>query len=144
MKTMKRNGGFTLLEIMVVLVIIGIIASMILPNVIGNQETAELKKAAVDIQNLEGAVAMYRMQAKRYPTTEQGLEALVEMPTIDPIPKTYQRGGYIQRLPEDPWGNPYQFLSPGEMGDYDIFSNGPDGLPGTEDDIGTWNLNDYL
>ncbi|OFC71646.1 type II secretion system protein GspG [Alteromonas confluentis] len=144
MRKMRRHAGFTLIEVMIVLVIIGIIASMVLPNVIGNQEIAQKKKAAVDIQQLEGAIAMYKMQANRYPSTEQGLEALVEAPTIEPIPKNYPKGGIIQRLPEDPWGNPYQFMSPGEMGEYDIYSNGPDGEPGTDDDIGTWNVNEYL
>lgn len=144
MKSNKRHSGFTLIEVMVVLVIIGIIAAMVAPNILGSQDTAEKKKAAVDIQNLESAIAMYRMQAKRFPSTEQGLDALVEQPTIEPVPKNYQKGGYIQRLPEDPWGKPYQYMSPGEMGEYDIFSTGPDGEPGTDDDIGTWNLSDYL
>ncbi|MBT4884222.1 MAG: type II secretion system major pseudopilin GspG [Glaciecola sp.] len=141
---MKKATGFTLIEVMVVLVIIGIMASMVVPQILGNQEEAQLKKAAIDIQTLEGAMQMYKLNNNSYPTTEQGLEALVSEPTIDPIPRAYREGGYIQRLPTDPWGNDYQLISPGEVGAVDIFSNGPDMEPGTDDDIGTWNLNDYL
>ena len=144
MKTLNRSSGFSLIEVMVVLLIIGIMASMVAPQILGNQEEAQLKKAAVDIQQMESALEMYKLRNNRFPTTEQGLEALVTAPTIDPIPRNYPEGGFIKRLPEDPWGNPYQFMSPGEMGDYDIYSNGPDGEPGTDDDIGTWNVNEYL
>ena len=139
-----RQQGFTLIEIMVVLLIIGIMASMVAPQILGNQEEAQLKKAAVDIQQLESALEMYKLSNNMFPTTEQGLEALVTAPTIEPVPRNYRNEGYIRRLPEDPWGNPYQLLSPGEMGTIDVFSNGPDREPGTEDDIGNWNLNDYL
>ena len=139
-----RSQGFTLIEVMVVLLIIGIMASMVAPQILGNQEEAQLKKAAVDIQQLESALEMYKLSNNMFPTTEQGLEALVSAPTIEPIPRNYRAEGYIRRLPEDPWGNPYQLLSPGEMGTIDVFSNGPDREPGTEDDIGNWNLNDYL
>ena len=145
MKTNRiRPQGFTLIEVMVVLLIIGIMASMVAPQILGNQEEAQLKKAAVDIQQLESALEMYKLSNNMFPTTEQGLEALVTEPTIDPVPRNYRDEGYIRRLPEDPWGNPYQLLSPGEMGTIDVFSNGPDREPGTEDDIGNWNLNDYL
>lgn len=141
---MKKSTGFTLIEVMVVLVIIGIMASMVVPQILGNQEEAQLKKAAIDIQTLEGAMQMYKLNNNRFPTTEQGLDALVNEPTIDPIPRAFREGGYIQRLPTDPWGNDYQLISPGEVGAIDIFSNGPDMEPGTDEDIGTWNLNDYL
>ena len=141
---MKKSTGFTLIEVMVVLVIIGIMASMVVPQILGNQEEAQLKKAAIDIQTLEGAMQMYKLNNNRFPTTEQGLDALVNEPTIDPIPRAFREGGYIQRLPTDPWGNDYQLISPGEVGAIDIFSNGPDMEPGTDDDIGTWNLKDYL
>lgn len=141
---MKKSAGFTLIEVMVVLVIIGIMASKVVPQILGNQEEAKLKKAAIDIQTLEGAMQMYKLNNNRFPTTEQGLEALVTEPTVDPIPRAYREGGYIQRLPTDPWGNDYQLISPGEVSAVDIFSNGPDMEPGTDDDIGTWNLNDYL
>ena len=144
MKMLKRQSGFSLIEIMVVLLIIGILASMVAPQILGNQEEAQLKKAAVDIQQLESALEMYKLKSNRFPTTEQGLDALVSAPTLDPIPRHYPADGYIKRLPDDPWGNPYVLISPGEMGTIDIFSNGPDSEPGTDDDIGNWNINDYL
>jgi general secretion pathway protein G len=136
--------GFSLIEIMVVLFIIGIMAALVAPQILGNQETAQIKKAAVDIQQLEGALEMYKLRTNRFPTTEQGLDALISIPTIDPIPRNYPEEGFIRRLPEDPWGNPYQLLSPGEIGTIDIYSFGPDLQEGTDDDIGTWNINDYL
>jgi general secretion pathway protein G len=140
----SAQGGFSLIEIMVVLLIIGIMASMVAPTILGNQEEAQIKKAAVDIQQLESALEMYKLKNNNFPTTEQGLEALVTAPTIEPLPRNFPEGGFIKRLPEDPWGNPYQLLSPGELGTLDIFSNGPDREPGTDDDIGNWNLNEYL
>ena len=139
-----KSKGFSLIEVMVVILIIGIMTAIVAPNILGNQEEAQLKKAAIDIQNLEGALEMYKLKNNVFPTTEQGLDALVTAPTIDPLPRNYPADGFIKRLPEDPWGNPYQLLNPGEMGSIDIFSNGPDGEPGTEDDIGNWNINDYL
>ncbi|QJR80815.1 type II secretion system major pseudopilin GspG [Alteromonas pelagimontana] len=144
MKTLTRTSGFTLIEVMVVLLIIGIMASMVAPSILGNQESAQLKKAAVDIQQMESAMEMYKLRNNRFPTTEQGLEALVSAPTIEPLPRNYPEGGFIKRLPEDPWGNPYTLISPGELGAVDIFSNGPDMEPGTDDDIGNWNINEYL
>lgn len=143
-KLQTRQAGFTLIEVMVVLLIIGIMASMVAPQILGQQESAQLKKAAVDIQQLESSLEMYKLQNNQFPTTEQGLEALVTAPTIDPIPRNYPENGFIKRLPDDPWDNPYQLISPGEMGVIDIFSNGPDREPGTEDDIGNWNVNEYL
>lgn len=142
--SLRHTRGFSLIEIMVVLVIIAIMASIVAPQILGNQETAQLKKAAVDIQSLESAIERYKLQTNIFPTTEQGLEALVSEPQIDPIPRNYPAQGFIKRLPQDPWGNDYQLISPGEVGLVDIFSYGPDGEPGTDDDIGTWNLNDYL
>lgn len=145
MKTrLKTQQGFTLIEVMVVLLIIGIMASMIAPQILGTQEEAQLKKAAVDVQTLESALTRYKLSNNVFPTTEQGLDALISVPTIDPIPRNYPDKGYITRLPEDPWGNAYQLISPGELGTIDVYSNGPDGEPGTEDDIGNWNINDYL
>ncbi|MDO6711109.1 MULTISPECIES: type II secretion system major pseudopilin GspG [Alteromonadaceae] len=139
-----RQAGFTLIEVMVVLLIIGIMAGLVAPQILGNQEEAQRKAAAIDIQSLESALTRYKLSNNRFPTTEQGLDSLVNEPTIDPIPRNYPTGGYINRLPNDPWDNPYQLVSPGEIGVIDIFSNGPDGEPGTEDDIGNWNLGDYL
>lgn len=142
--SLRHARGFSLIEIMVVLVIIAIMASIVAPQILGNQETAQLKKAAVDIQSLESAIERYKLQTNIFPTTEQGLDALVSEPQIDPMPRNYPAQGFIKRLPQDPWGNDYQLISPGEVGLVDIFSYGPDGEPGTDDDIGTWNLNDYL
>ena len=135
---MKKQSGFSLLEVMVVLVIIGMILSIVAPNIMGQQEEAALDKASLDIQQLEDAMNMYKLKNKKYPTTEQGLEALVTKTTIDPVPRRFPDGGFISKLPEDPWGNPYQLVSPGEMGKIDIFSMGPDGEVGTDDDIGNW------
>jgi len=134
----KKQSGFSLLEVMVVLVIIGMILSIVAPNIMGRQEEAALDKARLDIQQLEDAMNMYKLKNKKYPTTEQGLEALVNKTTIDPVPRRFPEGGFISKLPEDPWGNPYQLVSPGEMGKIDIFSMGPDGEVGTDDDIGNW------
>ncbi|WP_438865600.1 type II secretion system major pseudopilin GspG [Neptunicella sp.] len=139
-----KQSGFSLLEIMVVILIIGLLTAIVAPNILGNQETAQLKKAAVDIRQLENALEMYKLRNSTFPTSEQGLDALVSMPTIEPIPRNYPEEGFIKNLPKDPWGNDYQLLSPGEMGAIDLYSNGPDGQPGTDDDIGNWNINDYL
>ncbi|MDM7862079.1 type II secretion system major pseudopilin GspG [Alteromonas sp. ASW11-36] len=139
-----KTKGFSLIEVMVVILIIGIMTAIVAPNIIGSQEEAQLKKAAIDIQNIEGALQMYKLRNNVFPTTEQGLEALVEEPTIEPLPRNFPVGGFIQRLPEDPWGNPYTLISPGELGLVDVFSNGPDQEPGTDDDIGNWNINEYL
>ena len=139
-----KAKGFSLIEVMVVILIIGIMTAIVAPNIIGTQNEAQLKKAAIDIQNIEGALQMYKLRNNVFPTTEQGLEALVEEPTIEPLPRNFPVGGFIQRLPDDPWGNPYTLISPGELGLVDVFSNGPDLEPGTDDDIGNWNINDYL
>lgn len=140
----NRASGFSLIEVMVVLLIIGIMASMVAPSILGNQAEAQVKKAAVDIQQLENALEMYKLKSNVFPSTEQGLDALVNAPTVDPIPRNYPSEGFIKRLPQDPWGNEYQLLSPGELGTVDVFSNGPDGEPGTDDDVGNWNLDEYL
>jgi len=125
---------------MVVIAILGLLASLILPNVLGSADQANRQKARTDIIALENALAQYRLDNGTFPSTEQGLEALIEEPNVDPRPRNYRRGGYIQRLPADPWGNEYLLLSPGEFGDIDIFSAGPDGQTGTDDDIGNWNI----
>ncbi len=146
MSIQQKQHGFTLLEVMVVIVILGILASMVVPNLLGNKETADKQKVISDITQLENVLDMYKLENANYPTTEQGLEALVEKPTIDPIPRKYRDGGYIKRLPKDPWGNDYQFLSPGERGRYDLYSLGADGEEGGEGnaaDIGNWNLSEF-
>jgi len=136
----KKQLGFTLLEIMVVIVILGVLASMVVPNLIGNKDKADRQKVVSDVIALENALDMYRLDNNRYPTTEQGLEALIIKPTDEPEPRNYPEDGYIKRLPEDPWGNEYILVSPGEKGRIDILSVGQDGEEGSDDDIGNWNL----
>lgn len=137
---MQQQRGFTLLEVMVVIVILGIIASMVVPNLMGNKEQADRQKVVVDIQQLENGLDLYKLNNGFYPTTEQGMQALVTQATSEPIPRSFPEGGFIKRLPKDPWGGEYQLASPGEMGRIDVFSMGPDQTAGTEDDIGNWNL----
>ena len=132
------QGGFTLLELMVVIVILGVLASMVVPNVMGNKERADKQKAATDIHALESALDMYRIDNYRYPSTEQGLVALVRLPDIAPVPPNYRAEGYIRRLPKDPWGNDYKILVPGQHSEIDIFSAGPDGVAGSADDVTNW------
>ena len=139
-KNLARQAGFTLLELMVVIVILGVLASMVVPNLMGNKEKADAQKATSDIVALEGSLDMYKLDNHRYPTTEQGLQALVTKPEIAPIPNGYRADGYIRRLPQDPWGNDYLLVSPGEHGAVDVFSSGPDGEANTADDITNWSL----
>jgi len=141
-KNRQKQSGFTLIELMVVIVILGLLAGLVLPNVFGNKEKADRQKVVSDITTYESALAMYRLDNNRYPTTDQGLDALVSKPTLDPIPRNYNTDGYVQRLSNDPWGNEYILISPGENGKIDIFSVGLDGEEGTEDDIGNWNMHD--
>lgn len=139
MSSIKRKG-FTLLEIMVVIVILGLLAAMVVPNVMGSLDEANISKVKTDIQGLETALKMYNMDVKRYPTTDQGLQALVTRPSSNPVPKKYRSGGYIEKLADDPWGSPYYYKLPSDHGArYDVFSAGPDGEAGTCDDIGNWN-----
>jgi len=143
MKAVRNIRGFTLLEVMVVIVILGILASMVVPNLLGSQERANIQKAVSDINALETSLTMYKMDNYQYPSTEQSLEALVTETDIEPAARRFPQGGYVKRLPNDPWGNEYQLLNPGEHSAMDVFSMGPDGEPGTDDDIGNWNLGDY-
>jgi general secretion pathway protein G len=140
---MKKAQGFTLLEVMVVIVILGILASMVVPNLLGSQDRANMQKAVSDVTALETSLSLYKMDNYDYPSTEQGLEALVDQTDIEPEPRRFPEDGYIKRLPKDPWGNEYILLNPGEQGKMDVFSAGPDGEAGTEDDIGNWNLGDF-
>ncbi|KHT61759.1 general secretion pathway protein GspG [Photobacterium gaetbulicola] len=142
----RKQRGFTLLEVMVVIVILGVLASLVVPNLLGNKEKADQQKVVTDISALEQALDMYRLDNSVYPTTDQGLEALVSKPSSSPEPRNYRDGGYIRRLPNDPWGNPYQYVMPGEHGAVDIFSLGADGQEGGEGintDIGNWNMLDF-
>ncbi|MDF2153993.1 type II secretion system major pseudopilin GspG [Vibrio sp. CAU 1672] len=141
----SKQRGFTLLEVMVVVVILGILASFVVPNLLGNKEKADQQKAVTDIVALENALDMYKLDNSVYPTTDQGLEALVSKPS-NPEPRNYRDGGYIKRLPKDPWGYEYQYLSPGDNGTIDIFTLGADGQEGGEGpsaDIGNWNIQDF-
>jgi len=137
--------GFTLIEIMVVVIIIGLLAAFIVPQIMGRVDDARVAKAKQDIQSLETALTMYRLDNSKYPTSEQGLAALVTQPT-DPSIKHWRPGGYLQRVSKDPWGNDYQYVYPGAHGkEYDLFSMGADGAPGGEGidaDIGNWNMGD--
>jgi general secretion pathway protein G len=143
----SRRGarGFTLIEIMVVVIIIGLLAAVIVPTVMGRVDDARIAKAKQDIQSLETALTMYRLDNSKYPTSEQGLTALVTQPT-DPSIKHWRPGGYLQHVSKDPWGNEYQYVYPGTHGrEYDLFSFGADGAPGGDGidaDIGNWNIGD--
>lgn len=142
-ETTNRQRGFTLLEVMVVVVIIGILAAMVVPKIISRPDEARVMAAKQDIASLMQALKLYRLDNRRYPVTEQGLQALVTRPTTAPLPPNWKSGGYVERLPQDPWGNPYQYLNPGMHGEIDVFSLGADGMPGGEAndaDIGSWSL----
>jgi general secretion pathway protein G len=135
--------GFTLIEIMVVVVIMGILAALVVPKLMGRTDDARIMAARQDISTLMQSLKLYRLDNQRYPTTEQGLQALVSKPTGGPAANGWKQGGYIDKLPKDPWGNPYQYLSPGLRGEVDVFSLGADGQPGgtgNDADIGSWDL----
>jgi general secretion pathway protein G len=136
-------SGFTLIEIMVVVVIIGVLVAIVAPRVMDRPDTARIVKAKQDIRVLESALNLYRLDNYSYPSTEQGLEALVTQPSGEPPARNWKQGGYVDRLPKDPWGNSYQYLNPGVHGEIDIFTLGADNRPGGEGvnaDIGNWNL----
>lgn len=150
MSTMKslrpsRTGGFTLIEIMVVITILGILAALIVPRVVGRTDDARIAAARQDIASVMQALKLYRLDNGRYPTTEQGLQALITKPSTEPVPMNWKQGGYLERssVPRDPWGQPYQYLNPGLRGEIDVFSFGADGQSGgqnTDADIGSWSL----
>lgn len=135
----RRQRGFTLIELMVVLAILGVLAALVVPNVIGRADDARVTAARTDVQNLVQALKLYRLDNQRYPTTEQGLQALVAKPSAAPQPLNWKP--YLDKLPSDPWGRPYQYLNPGLKGEIDVLSLGADGQPGGEGynaDIGSW------
>jgi len=137
-----RQSGFTLIEIMVVVVILGILAALIAPNVISRIDDAQITKVKQDIRAMESALKLYRLDNFRYPSTDEGLDALVT-PPADPNAR-WPEGGYLDRLPRDPWDRPYVYLQPGNQGEYDVYSLGRDGQQGGEGldgDIGNWDLN---
>jgi general secretion pathway protein G len=137
----QRSGGFTLVEVMVVVVILGILAVLIVPRVLGRTDEARAAAAKHDIATLMQSLKLYRLDNGRYPTSEQGLQALTTRPQSPPVPSNWKP--YLDNLPKDPWGNPYQYLSPGVHGEIDVFSLGADGQPGgsgADLDIGSWQL----
>jgi general secretion pathway protein G len=140
--TLKRiQKGFTLIEMMVVIVIMGILASLIVPKIMGRPDEARVIAAKQDIASVMQALKLYKLDNQRYPTTDQGLQALVTKPSSPPIPANWKNSGYLEKLPLDPWGNPYQYLFPGIHGELDVFSFGADGASGGEGndaDIGSW------
>jgi len=141
--TTRQQAGFTLIEVMVVVVILGILAAVVVPRIMDNPDKARITKAKQDIRAIESALDLYRLDNFTYPTTDQGLEALVSAPSDLASAANYKQGGYIRKLPTDPWGSEYLFLSPGENGEIDIYSLGADGAPGgtgVAADIGNWNI----
>jgi general secretion pathway protein G len=146
LQNLRQNSqGFTLIELMVVIIILGVLAMWVAPKIMSRPEEAKQVKARLDIQNLETALKLYKLDNGLYPTTEQGLQALVERPETGLIPKKWKEGGYLEkgRVPKDPWGNDFVYLSPGLKGDFDIISYGADGAPGGDaefKDINNWEI----
>ena len=141
----RREGGFTLLEIIVVVFILSLLAAIVAPRIIGRTDDARIEATKVQIKNLETALKLFKMDNGFYPDTQQGLEALVEKPASGRMPQNYKEGGYLEqrKIPLDPWGNPYVYVSPGLNGDYDILSYGADGKEGGESknaDIKSWDM----
>jgi len=145
MKHLKCTGGFTLIEIMVVIVILSLLAILVAPKIIGRSDDAKIADAKIQIRNFETALKLYKLDNGVFPGTEQGLQALVDKPASGVLPKKYREGGYLEtrEIPQDPWGNDYVYLSPGQHGDYDLYSFGADGVKGGEGkdaDVESWNM----
>ena len=141
LRAARVAGGFTLIEIMVVIVILGVLAALVVPRVMSRPDEARAVAAKQDVASIMQALKLYRLDNQRYPTTEQGLMALVQKPTVSPVPANWK--SYLERLPNDPWGKPYQFLNPGVRGEIDVFSFGADGQSGgtgVDADVGSWDL----
>ena len=138
-----RRRGFTLLEVLVVVAILGILAAIVVPRIMDRPDEAKRVAAKADVAALVQALKLYRLDNGFYPSTDQGLGALVQRPTTQPAPNNWKQGGYLERLPKDPWGSDYQYLSPGVRSEIDVFSFGADGQPGgaaNDADIGSWDL----
>jgi len=142
-RLLRQERGFTLVEIMVVVVILGILAAIVMPKLLGRPEEARITQVKTQIRGLEQALGMFKLDNGYFPSTEQGLEALVNKPTSGRIPTRYAENAYLPKVPKDPWGSAYLYISPGAHGEYDLYSYGPDGQPGGEGqnaDIGNWDL----
>ncbi len=142
---MENNKGFTLLEVIIVVFILSILAAIVAPKIIGRTDDARIAEAKVQIKNFETALKLFKLDNGFYPSTEQGLQALIEKPSSGQIPQKYREGGYLEqkKIPLDPWGNPYIYISPGVYGDFDIMSYGADGKEGGEgknEDIKSWDM----
>jgi general secretion pathway protein G len=141
----SKQAGFTLIELMVVIIILGVLAGLIIPRVMGRPDEARQAKAKIQIESIESALKLYKLDNGGYPTTEQGLKALVEAPAAGNLPKNWRQGGYLEKgkVPKDPWGNDFVYVSPGSHGDFDLSCLGKDGEAGGEGvdkDINNWEL----
>ena len=141
----KNRSGFTLIEVLVVVFILGILAALVAPKMLGRTDDAKIAETKLQIKNLETAIKLYKLDNGIFPTTDQGLEALEKKPSAEPIPKKYKEDGYLEKtsIPKDSWGNPYIYVTPGTHGDFDIISYGADGKPGGEGkdaDIKSWEI----
>jgi general secretion pathway protein G len=137
----SRQSGFTLIEIVVVVAIIAILAAIVVQQVVGRVDDAQVQRARADVQTLSSALNIYKLDNFNFPSSQQGLDALVHKPSGQPEARNWKQGGYIERLPKDPWGNDYQYQSPGQHGAFDVFTLGRDNKPGGEGvdaDIGNW------
>ena len=140
---LTQQQGFTLIELMIVIVIMGVLASLIVPKIMGRPDEARIIAAKQDIASIMQVLKLYKLDNQSVPTTEQGLQALVTKPTLSPVPNNWKSPGYLDKLPKDPWGQPYQYLAPGLHGEIDVFSLGADastGGEGNDADIGSWEL----
>lgn len=143
MENGNRSRGFTLIEIMVVMVILGLLVALVAPNIMGRGDEARVTAAEAQLRNISSALDLYRLDNSHYPSTEQGLEALVEKPTGSPEPSNWNPEGYMNAIPQDPWGHEYQYVQPGSEGPYDLYSYGADGREGGENlnaDISVWDV----
>lgn len=143
MKHARVQQGFTLIEIMVVMVILGLLVAIVAPNIMGRSDQAKVTVAKTQMSNIANALDLYRLDNSHYPSTQQGLKALVSKPSGSPEPQNYNPDGYLKSVPEDPWGKEYEYISPGTEGPYDLFSYGSDGRQGGEgdaSDISVWDI----